>query len=226
MSGEKKIVLLSCGSFNPITIWHLRMFELAKDYFKRMGGYCVTGGIISPTHDSYQTPKQLECGEHRCQMARLALTPLYGRNHWVRVDDWETKQHKWHRTIEVIDYQCNKLNEVNTTLKLLCGADLFSSFHVPNLWNDQDIELIVRKYGLVVITREGFDPFNTLKNSPKSHIFRKYQRNVIIIEEKIKNRISSTAIRHCIKNRESIRYLVPDSVIEYINANNLYLFDS
>ena len=32
--GGERIVLLACGSFNPPTVMHLRMFELAKDYFR------------------------------------------------------------------------------------------------------------------------------------------------------------------------------------------------
>lgn len=32
-----EVVLLACGSFNPITNMHLRLFELAKDYFHETG---------------------------------------------------------------------------------------------------------------------------------------------------------------------------------------------
>nr|XP_012329137.1 nicotinamide/nicotinic acid mononucleotide adenylyltransferase 1 [Aotus nancymaae] len=31
-SEKTEVVLLACGSFNPITNMHLRLFELAKDY--------------------------------------------------------------------------------------------------------------------------------------------------------------------------------------------------
>lgn len=38
-SSEKTdVVLLACGSFNPITNMHLRLFELAKDYMNGTGG--------------------------------------------------------------------------------------------------------------------------------------------------------------------------------------------
>ena len=40
--GMKKVVLLACGSFNPITNMHLRMFEIAKDALHKNGNYQVT----------------------------------------------------------------------------------------------------------------------------------------------------------------------------------------
>ena len=40
--------------------------------------------------------------------------------------------------------------------------------------------------------------------------------------ERIPNDISSTSVRRAIKRGESIRFLAPDPVIEYIDAHNLY----
>lgn len=39
MEGQNmsKVVLLACGSFNPITNMHLRMFELARDHLEDTG---------------------------------------------------------------------------------------------------------------------------------------------------------------------------------------------
>ena len=39
--GMEKVVLLACGSFNPITNMHLRMFEIAKDALHKTGNYQV-----------------------------------------------------------------------------------------------------------------------------------------------------------------------------------------
>ena len=39
-------------------------------------------------------------------------------------------------------------------LTLLCGADLLESFSVPGLWDAEDIRVIVRDYGILVITRK------------------------------------------------------------------------
>ncbi len=41
-SQEKtKVVLLACGSFNPITNMHLRMFELARDHLEDTGMFQI-----------------------------------------------------------------------------------------------------------------------------------------------------------------------------------------
>lgn len=37
-SEKTDVVLLACGSFNPVTNMHLRLFELAKDYMNGTGG--------------------------------------------------------------------------------------------------------------------------------------------------------------------------------------------
>lgn len=37
MSEKTDVVLLACGSFNPITNMHLRLFELGKDYMNATG---------------------------------------------------------------------------------------------------------------------------------------------------------------------------------------------
>ena len=43
----QRIVLLLCGSFNPVTIAHLRMLELARDYYHRRSIQVVQGMIIN-----------------------------------------------------------------------------------------------------------------------------------------------------------------------------------
>lgn len=188
--------------------------ELAKDCLVNKLNCQVVEGIISPVNDNYATSKYLAPAKHRCEMIRRALKPLNGQKHWVRVDEWECKQSQWSRTIEVLRHhreQVNKDHKDNVSLKLLCGADLFESFNVPDLWKDGDIEEILRDYGLIVITRKGSDPWQTLRNSSKSSLFLKYevnsrltmqcndmlslQANITIIEEKAKNGISSTLVR-------------------------------
>lgn len=41
-------------SFSPITVLHLRMFEMANDYVRINTNYEVVGGFFSPVSDAYQ----------------------------------------------------------------------------------------------------------------------------------------------------------------------------
>uniref|UniRef100_A0A670J3N3 Nicotinamide/nicotinic acid mononucleotide adenylyltransferase 3 n=1 Tax=Podarcis muralis TaxID=64176 RepID=A0A670J3N3_PODMU len=94
-----EVVLLACGSFNPITNMHLRLFELARDHLHETGRYKVVKGIISPVGDAYKK-KGLISARHRVTMARLATES----SDWVEVDDWESNQKEWQETIKVLRY--------------------------------------------------------------------------------------------------------------------------
>lgn len=115
-------------------------------------------------------------------MIQLALKPLFGNKHWIQLDNWECKQDRWMRTIEVLKYHQDRLTKSTKNkiqVKLLCGADVFDSFNIPGLWKDEDIESIVRDYGIIVITRHGNDPWETIKNSSKSSILIKYEVHLL-----------------------------------------------
>ncbi|KAF7268864.1 hypothetical protein GWI33_018060 [Rhynchophorus ferrugineus] len=237
------VVLLACGCFNPATNMHLRMFEIARDFLHRMGQYEVIGGIISPVHDGYGK-KELESSTHRLNMVKLALQG----NDWVKLSDWETKQESWTRTRQILQYHQNHINaylygsdhnvDINeedlkwmpdnirkrcvnksVTVKLLCGADLLESFGTPGLWADEDIEAIVGQHGLVVITRSNINPSEFIYNSD---MLTRYMFNIIIVTEWIRNEISSTKVRRALRRSESVKYIIPDAVIDYIHKYSLY----
>ncbi|XP_056129034.1 nicotinamide/nicotinic acid mononucleotide adenylyltransferase 1 isoform X3 [Lampris incognitus] len=92
-----KVVLLACGSFNPITNMHLRMFELARDHLEDTGQYRVVRGIISPVGDGYKKKGLIEA-YHRVEMARLATET----SDWIRADAWESLQPEWLETAKVV----------------------------------------------------------------------------------------------------------------------------
>ncbi|XP_073969979.1 nicotinamide mononucleotide adenylyltransferase isoform X2 [Rhodnius prolixus] len=245
---QSKIVLLSCGSYNPPTNMHLRMFEIARDQLNRQGRFHVIGGIISPVHDNYGK-KELISSTHRCALVRLALQD----SDWIHLSDWECNQEGWLPTRQVLQYHQNKLNSClnsnemtgnkrslsdsdvpqwiqqaqkfcqnnmsSIKVKLLCGGDLLESFGTPGLWKDCDIENIVGDHGLAVITRAGTDP---LKFIYESDVLTKYQNNISLITEWISNEVSSTKIRRALRRGESVKYLLSNQLIDYIKNNGLY----
>uniref|UniRef100_A0A673GN39 Nicotinamide/nicotinic acid mononucleotide adenylyltransferase 2 n=1 Tax=Sinocyclocheilus rhinocerous TaxID=307959 RepID=A0A673GN39_9TELE len=78
-TNKTHVILLSCGSFNPITRGHIHMFEKARDYLHKTGRFIVIGGIISPVHDSYGKPG-LVSSRHRLTMCQLAVQS----SDWIR----------------------------------------------------------------------------------------------------------------------------------------------
>uniref|UniRef100_A0A8C1R5Y2 Nicotinamide/nicotinic acid mononucleotide adenylyltransferase 3 n=1 Tax=Cyprinus carpio TaxID=7962 RepID=A0A8C1R5Y2_CYPCA len=102
MAGRIPLVLLACGSFNPITHQHMRLFELARDHMHQTGLYRVVGGIVSPVGDNYGK-QGLVVSKHRLAMARLALQS----SDWVSVDDWESQQADWTETVVTMRWVLN-----------------------------------------------------------------------------------------------------------------------
>ncbi|XP_019626031.1 PREDICTED: nicotinamide/nicotinic acid mononucleotide adenylyltransferase 3-like [Branchiostoma belcheri] len=259
------VVLLACGSFNPITNMHLRMFEIAKDFLEKSGKYIVIQGIISPVNDKYAKQGLLPAN-HRLAMCNLAVQS----SDWIRVDPWESQQDQWLQTVKVMRHHkakleeqqhglmetpskakkrklntrtrsCsqssvedianeNEVEEINSRnnagyieLKLLCGSDLLESFGTHGLWKDADIREIVGKFGIVCVSRAGTNP---QKFVYESDVLSEYENNILIVTEWIQNEISSTRIRRALRRQQSVKYLIPDPVIDYIKKNGLFTNDN
>uniref|UniRef100_A0A3B5A384 Nicotinamide/nicotinic acid mononucleotide adenylyltransferase 2 n=1 Tax=Stegastes partitus TaxID=144197 RepID=A0A3B5A384_9TELE len=101
------VILLSCGSFNPITKGHIHMFEKAREYLHKTGRFIVIGGIISPVHDSYGKPG-LVSSRHRLTMCQLAVQS----SDWIRVDPWECYQDTWQTTCSVLEHHRDLMKRV------------------------------------------------------------------------------------------------------------------
>lgn len=103
---------------------------------------------------------------------------------------------------------------------LLCGSDLLESFSTPGAWIRDQVRAICRDFGVICICREGKDIDQIISND---EILHEYKRNIISVEEIIPNQISSTKVRECISKGLSVKYLIPDEIIDYIRYQKLYL---
>ena len=103
-------------------------------------------------------------------------------------------------TIDTMHYLKKEAPENN--YYLIMGSDQVNSFHT---WKDADE--LARLATLVGIRRPGY--------TQEAHY-------PLIWVDAPDIRLSSTAIRHAVKTGSSIRYLVPDSVREYIEQRGLY----
>ncbi|KAL1923165.1 uncharacterized protein VTP21DRAFT_9541 [Calcarisporiella thermophila] len=223
------LVIVACGSFSPITYLHLRIFEMARDYIEEnVPEFEIIGGYYSPVSDAYKK-EGLAPAHHRVNMCELAVAQT---SDWLMVDNWEARQKQYQRTAVSLDHFDEELNikgggilTVDGEMRkikimLLAGGDLIESFGHPGVWDPQDLHHILRDYGCLIVERTGSDVWGFLLSHD---ILYEHRRNVFVIKQLIYNDISSTRVRLFVKRGMSIRYLLPNSVINYIHENKLYL---
>uniref|UniRef100_A0A0M3HW69 Nicotinamide-nucleotide adenylyltransferase n=1 Tax=Ascaris lumbricoides TaxID=6252 RepID=A0A0M3HW69_ASCLU len=220
-----RVALLACGSYNPPTVMHLRMFEAARSFLESRYDCNVVEGIISPVADSFAKPGLLPAC-NRMQMAELAVKS----STWIHADSWECSQKQWTRTICVLKHFKDVLDKkfdigARVRLMLLCGGDVVDTFSVitpkgTKLWDPADLLEIVRDFGLVVLSRHNSKPMETLQTLPFLDGFRS---NVYVFDDDVMpNEVSSTRVRNAIRCGKSVKYCIEDSVLEYIREHHLY----
>lgn len=233
----EEVVLFMPGSYNPLTLMHLRNMEIAKDHLEQYN-YTINRGILSPVHDGYNKDGLISI-THRRVMLELALES----SNWLQLSTWESEQKEWTRTYHVLRHHREMLNgliddkniktrtnsskDINANpdnscvnLKLVGGTDTLASFTDPNVWDPNDVEKILVEYGFVVIARTGCAEIDDIIYN--NDILFKNKKHIFIAKDFIKNDISSTGVRKACARGLSIRYIVPDAVERYIKTNNLY----
>mmetsp|Transcript_24493 Transcript_24493/g.66849 ORF Transcript_24493/g.66849 Transcript_24493/m.66849 type:complete len:319 (-) Transcript_24493:492-1448(-) len=234
---SRPVVLVGCGSYNPPTVMHMRMFELANDELLKQG-YDVWGGYMSPVSDAYGKAS-LVPAVHRLSMCEAAARscPL------TMLDPWEACQPTYTPTLQVLrrvreqlqgwlaqghrpsnwpkdslsqqaaanDYrESTPQAEPNPQVMLLCGADVLASFTIPGVWEDPDT--LLREHGVACIVREGTDMDALLQHE----LLKRHQDNIVIVPEPVPNFLSSTLVRKLVAEGRSVRYLVPNEVVDYL----------
>lgn len=225
------LIIVACGSFSPITYLHLRMFEMALDDINEQTRFEVVGGYFSPVSDNYQK-RGLAPAYHRVRMCELACERT---SSWLMVDAWESLQSSYTRTAKVLDHFNHEINikrggimtvvgeKMGVKIMLLAGGDLIESMGEPHVWADSDLHHILGNYGCLIVERTGSD----VRSFLLSHdIMYEHRRNILIIKQLIYNDISSTKVRLFIRRGMSVQYLLPNSVIRYIQEYNLYINQS
>jgi nicotinamide mononucleotide adenylyltransferase len=225
--GKQPLVLVSCGSFSPPTNLHLRMFEEAADYCEFETDFEVVGGFFSPVGDAYKKAG-LASAQHRINMTRIAVEDS---SSWIGVDPWEPLHKEYLPTVKVLDHFDYELNETMGGIEdvngnkqrihvaLLAGADLIQTMSTPGLWADEDLSRILGHYGAFILERSGTDIDDALVS------LQQYRENIRVIPQLIQNDVSSTKIRLFRKRGKSIRYYIPDKVVDYIYEHGLYSDD-
>lgn len=235
------LVLVSCGSFSPITYLHLRMFEMCKDWAKNNTDFEVVAGYLSPVSDAYKKDG-LAKSYHRVEMCRRAAQ----ESNWIMTDDWEAIQSDYTRTALVLDHFHHEINEARggitmadgqkrrARICLMSGADLIQTMSIPGVWAEEDLDHILGRYGAFIIERSGTDLNKALE------ALQPWKSQIYPIPQLIQNDVSSTKIRNFLRKDMSIRwvplrrtsieplpltlarYLIPEAALKYIDAHHLF----
>jgi len=217
------IVLVACGSFSPVTYLHLRMFEMAKDYVRQNTDFEIIGGYLSPVSDMYKKPGLLSA-RHRVTMCTLAAEDS---DTWLMVDHWEAFQ-AYQRTAIVLDHFDHEINTVlggvhtqdgehrRVRIMLLAGSDLIGTMSEPGVWSYSDFDHILGRYGCLIVERAGTGMDQATDN------LARWRSNIYLISQLIQNDVSSTKVRLFLRRGLSVRYLLPNAVVDYIDRNELY----
>ncbi len=183
------------GSFNPVHIAHLIIAESIREEFKLDKIIFVPAGKHPLKSDS-----EIISSEHRLKMLFLAIEG----NPFFEVSDYEIKKNTVSYTVETLKFFYKNY----APLYLIVGNDWLKEF---NKW--YRYQKIFDYAYLIVLKRVDFHGIPDFLQEFKNKIL--FANNPII-------EISSTLIRERLKKNQSIRYLVPPQVYDYIIKNNLY----
>jgi nicotinate-nucleotide adenylyltransferase len=205
------------GSFNPIHFGHLRSAEEDREALNLDLVYFIPAA--SPPH---KTEGELAPAEHRLGMVRLATK---GNRHFM-ASDVEIRRTGRSYTIETVRYFLATLRQP-ATLYLLMGADQFTEL---DTW--KDCGEIVSLCNIAVHTRlpEGESGPSKVSLAALSgfgyiqkedHYVHTSGHTLSFIATSVIP-FSASAIRRKIQRGQSINYLVPSDVADYIQRHALY----
>ena len=181
------------GSFNPIHHGHL----IIASHILNETDFEKIWFVISPLNP-FKTESNLLNEYHRLHLVRIATED----DNRIRASDIEFNLPKPSYTIHTLTYIAEKYPEHEFCI--IMGSDSFQNLHK---W--KNYEAIVKNYFLYIFKRPDFDVTNQLNAK-------------ILVMDAPLLQLSATQIRKYIKDGKSIRYMVPDKVLEEIENGNYY----
>lgn len=197
MSDIKKIGLFG-GTFDPPHIAHISLINIV---IKKLNLHTVY--FIPTAKHPLKENTKITSVEIRCEMLEAALNnyPEF------RLSKIEIDRPAISFTIDTIRNFCGYEKLSNATLYFILGSDNINEIH---LWKDP--EQIFKLAKVVVLRRPG---------SEESPVIDKYKNRIILIDLPLMP-VSSTDLRHKIRNGQDYHNLIPFGVAEIIDKYNLY----
>ena len=201
MEKSKKVGIIG-GTFNPIHFGHLMMAEHAYSEFD------LDEILFMPTGRSYFKDDSVLDKKIRSNMTSIAI----GDNPHFVLSTIETDKEGNSYTYETLE----DLIEANPDVSyyFICGAD--SLFQIEN-WRCPD--RIFKAATLLVATRDDKAKDELLKKADE--LKNRYDAKIEVMNFP-RVEISSTDIRNRVSKGLSVKYMLPDGVIDYINEQGFY----
>jgi nicotinate-nucleotide adenylyltransferase len=181
------------GSFNPIHIGHL----IIANHILNETGLQKIWFVVSP-QNPFKNSESLINEYDRLHLVQKAVEDDLR----LKASDIEFGLPKPSYTVHTLTYLKEKYPD--HSFSIIMGSDSFQNI---DKW--KNAEVIIKNYPLFIYKRPGFEVVN--------HVNAQIQ----ILQAPLLE-ISATHIRELIRNGKSIKYLVPPSVEEEINASGLY----
>jgi nicotinate-nucleotide adenylyltransferase len=181
------------GSFNPIHTGHL----IVANHVVNHTDVDKVWFVVSP-HNPLKDSHSLLNEYHRLHLVNLAIED----NSKFRASNVEFSLPKPSYTIDTLTYLTEKFPFEK--FSVILGADSFQNIH---RW--KNYEQLLAQCSFLVYKRPGFEIEET------------YGADITILDAPLLH-ISSTYIRRQIKEKKSIKYIVPDLVEQHIEANGYY----
>jgi nicotinate-nucleotide adenylyltransferase len=204
------------GSFNPIHLGHLRAAEEDREAIGLDLIYFVPAA--SPPH---KPPMGLAPADHRLQMVRLATKG----NRYFMVSDVEVRRSGSSFTIDTVRY-FRATMRAQPELYLIMGADQFAEL---DTWKEADE--LAGLCNIIVHTRLGEKQLGAEASvamlsrfgyTSQDNVYRHCSGHTLNFVSSTFFPISATLIRRKLAVGESIRYLVPSDVADYIERHAPY----
>ncbi len=204
------------GTFDPIHLGHLRLAEEMAEAVGLASVRFVPAG--RPPH------RGAPCiaGQHRLEMARRAVA---GNPRFV-VDDREIRRDAPSYTVDTLADLRTELGDAQPVW-LLLGADAFLG--LPG-WHDW--RRLFALAHIAVAERPGAPLLQSdaLPETLRAEIAARQVADgpaagpagAVLLRHMTPLAISATAIREALAHGRSVRYLLPDAVLDYIQENRLY----
>ena len=190
------------GTFDPIHYGHLLAAEQARCKFN------LDRVVFVPTGDApHKTARTQARPEYRYLMTVLATAA----NPFFSVSRTEIDRKGPSYSIDTIKYFLEHYEDRNPEVFFITGLDAVMEILS---WSKPDE--ILRLSTIIAATRPGYDSAKLKKN-----VGSKIYSQIELIQVSALA-ISSTDIRHRIANEQPIKYLLPDSVEQFIYKYKLY----